>query len=160
MFAYLNGDIKGKKIIDLGCGSGIIGIGAKLLGAREVVGVDVDKEALKVARENSKIFKLDIRWVNKDVVEFNEKCDTIIQNPPFGTKRRSIDKIFLEKALLIGKVVYSIHKAGNRKFIEGVVKSMDKGITHVLKGSMVIPWMFPFHRKKAYSIEVEVYRVE
>jgi ribosomal protein L11 methyltransferase len=42
----------GKSVIDLGCGSGILAIGAVLLGAAPVTAVDIDPEAVRIAREN------------------------------------------------------------------------------------------------------------
>lgn len=42
----------GEKIIDVGTGSGILAIGAALLGARQVLAVDIDPDAVKVAKEN------------------------------------------------------------------------------------------------------------
>ncbi len=49
-FAYMQGDLA-DSIQDLGCGTGILAIGAKLLGARKVVGYDKDPEALEIARK-------------------------------------------------------------------------------------------------------------
>lgn len=46
-------DYNGKQVLDLGCGSGILGIAALLLGAENVVGCDIDEKAPKVARENA-----------------------------------------------------------------------------------------------------------
>lgn len=43
----------GDSLLDIGCGSGILGIAAVLLGAQKSVGVDIDKTAIKVAGENS-----------------------------------------------------------------------------------------------------------
>lgn len=43
----------GEQVLDIGCGSGIIGIAAALLGAGQVVGVDIDPVAVKVAKENA-----------------------------------------------------------------------------------------------------------
>jgi ribosomal protein L11 methyltransferase len=43
----------GASVLDVGCGSGILGIGAKLLGAGRVVMVDNDPVAVEVARENA-----------------------------------------------------------------------------------------------------------
>ena len=48
--AYMLGDIEGKVIADLGCGTGILGIGATLLGAGKVYFVDMDKKALETAK--------------------------------------------------------------------------------------------------------------
>ena len=42
-------------VLDVGCGTGILGIGAALLGARRVVGIDVDEPALLLARENARL---------------------------------------------------------------------------------------------------------
>lgn len=41
-----------KTVIDYGCGSGILGIAAKLLGAKEVSGVDIDPQALQATKDN------------------------------------------------------------------------------------------------------------
>ncbi|MGE5251794.1 MAG: 50S ribosomal protein L11 methyltransferase [Bacteroidota bacterium] len=42
-------------VIDVGCGSGILSIAALKLGAREALGVDIDREAVRNARENAEI---------------------------------------------------------------------------------------------------------
>ncbi len=42
----------GDRVMDVGTGSGILAIGAALLGARDVLAVDIDPSAVKVAREN------------------------------------------------------------------------------------------------------------
>ena len=43
----------GETVLDYGCGSGILAIGALLLGAESALGVDTDPVALEVARENA-----------------------------------------------------------------------------------------------------------
>ncbi len=45
--------LEGKRVLDLGCGSGILAIGALLLGAREAVGCDIDPKAPQVALSNA-----------------------------------------------------------------------------------------------------------
>ena len=52
--AYANNDIVGKSVLDLGCGTGRLALGALFVGAKEVVGVDIDRLAIKTAHENSK----------------------------------------------------------------------------------------------------------
>ena len=47
-------DLKGKYVIDYGCGSGILAIAAALLGAERVVAVDTDPQALEATRANAK----------------------------------------------------------------------------------------------------------
>ncbi len=46
-------DLKDKVVIDYGCGSGILGIAALLLGARMVYAVDIDPQALEATRDNA-----------------------------------------------------------------------------------------------------------
>ncbi|KPI50134.1 ribosomal protein L11 methyltransferase [Clostridioides difficile] len=46
---YVNKD---SKVFDIGCGSGILAIAAAKLGAKEVIAVDLDEVAVKVAKEN------------------------------------------------------------------------------------------------------------
>lgn len=45
--------VKGKRVMDYGCGSGILGIAAALHGAAEVHGVDIDEAAVSAARTNA-----------------------------------------------------------------------------------------------------------
>ncbi|WP_417567321.1 50S ribosomal protein L11 methyltransferase [Marinobacter sp.] len=47
-------DVQGKQVIDYGCGSGILGLAALLLGADHVIGVDTDPQALEASRENAR----------------------------------------------------------------------------------------------------------
>jgi ribosomal protein L11 methyltransferase len=46
-------DLNNKQVIDYGCGSGILGLAALLLGAKHVVGVDTDPQALQASRDNA-----------------------------------------------------------------------------------------------------------
>lgn len=46
-------DVKDSTVIDYGCGSGILGIGALLLGAKSVLGVDIDPQALLATQDNA-----------------------------------------------------------------------------------------------------------
>lgn len=70
-------------VYDIGCGSGILSIAAAKLGAKKVVGVDLDEVAVKVSKENVKVNSVesivDIRHGNlMEVVE--GKADIIIAN--------------------------------------------------------------------------------
>ena len=46
-------DLKGKTIVDFGCGSGILGIAALKLGAARVIGIDIDPQAIDASRDNA-----------------------------------------------------------------------------------------------------------
>lgn len=74
-----------------------------MFGAKEVVSFDLDKDALEIADRNAKEFQCadEIKFTNCDIAEvkLEEKVDTVIMNPPFGTKKEGIDMVFLQKAL-------------------------------------------------------------
>src|SRR4030043_1084654 len=67
--ALMKGDIRGKKICDLGSGTGVLAIGASLLGADQVRGVDSDKNAIQVAKENAALLDADVEFIVADVRE-------------------------------------------------------------------------------------------
>ena len=102
--AYAYDDIIGKTVLDLGCGTGRLALGASFLGAKQVVGIDIDRAAIKTALENSvKVgLKDGVQWVVADVNAAHGSFDTVLQNPPFGVQRRKADRKFLEKALEAG----------------------------------------------------------
>ena len=52
----------GKRVLDLGCGSGILGIAALLCSAGRAVGVDIDEKAVETARENAAVNGVDDRY--------------------------------------------------------------------------------------------------
>jgi len=49
-------------VIDVGCGSGVLSLSAKLLGAPQVFGIDIDKEAIEHAKANAKLNQLDCTY--------------------------------------------------------------------------------------------------
>ncbi len=78
-----------EKVLDLGCGYGVVGIwAAKRLGADRVVMVDIDPKAVAVARENAgRNGVAGIRIVQSDGFRDVDDTDfsTIISNPPYHT---------------------------------------------------------------------------
>ena len=82
-------DIADKDVADFGCGPGILSIASSIMGSTMVTGFDVDIDALKKFQSN--IDKLDIE--NIDLVQadistlsIRSRFDTIVMNPPFGTR--------------------------------------------------------------------------
>ena len=164
--AMMKGDINGKVSVDLGCGSGILGIGAMLLGASECYFVDSDKDAIELCKENAERMKSEFSLKGKaiflcqDVAEFNKKADTVIENPPFGTKVRHADRRFLEKAVNVGDIIYSLHKTSTQKFVERFAEDNNFLITHKWDFNLPLKASYDFHRRKMQRIEVSCFRLE
>ena len=159
--AYIHDDIKGKLVADIGCGTGRLGIGALLLGARGVVGVDIDPRAVEVAMENADGAGVlsRCRWVVGDVAPLRGVFDTVLMNPPFGTRRRHLDVRFLSEALRLAGSVYSLHKSSTRRFITGFVRRRGGRVSALLQVDLEIPRMFNFHEKAQRPVAVDLYRI-
>ena len=162
--AYVYDDIIGKTVFDLGCGTGRLAIGAAILGASDVVGVDIDSLAVRLAMKNAKEAGVEktTSWIVSDVEVVIGQCDTVVQNPPFGVRRRGADRLFLRRALEAGNVVYSLHKSGkkSRAFIGNYVKKLGGELTEVFPMKFPIPPTFHFHEKRKYMVDVDLYRIK
>jgi ribosomal protein L11 methyltransferase len=74
----------GARVLDYGCGSGVLAIAAAKLGAREVIGVDIDEQALAAARANSERNAVDARYTAPDRLaagRFDVVLANILANP-------------------------------------------------------------------------------
>jgi putative methylase len=163
--AYSLGDIKDKKVVDLGCGTGIFAIGSVLLGAREVTGVDIDPDALEIARTQASKMGVEdnIEFISRDIQDFTGNADTVIQNPPFGAqkaKRKEADRIFMTKSMEIAPVVYSFHILETEPFVERFFNKLGGCITQKFFYSFPIPRTYHFHEKEKIDIDVIVLRIQ
>ena len=165
LFAYHRGDIEGKTVVDLGAGTGRLGIASLLLGAKKVYFVEKDKRAIAILNDNLKTLTLksdeilgEYEIKDGDVLDVLLRGDTIIQNPPFGTKKRKMDTNFLKKAFEIGDVVYSLHKKGNYDYIRNVALENGFELVEMQKYNFPIKAMFEVHKKRKVLIEVDLYR--
>ncbi len=156
---FLHDDLNQKEVIDLGCGTGIFSIGAKLLGAKKVTGIDIDKNAIKIANEYAKKLKLEIDFQILDIDNFTGKGDTVFQNPPFGSQYKHADRKFLIKALETAPVIYSIHLSKTSPFIE---KFLGKKVVITYRKNYKFPikHTFSFHTKECMEFDVTLFRFE
>ena len=155
-FAYMQGDLD-DSVQDLGCGAGILAIGAKILGARTVVGYDMDPKALEIANINARKFGVEINFVFSDIADIEGHVKTTVMNPPFGARVKGRDRPFLSSALRTSEVIYSIHNRGSLAFIQKFIKPAI--ITHSYVAKFPIKRIFDFHKKEREVIEVEIYRI-
>ena len=178
--AYVNDDIIGKSVLDLGCGTGRLGLGAAYLGAAEVVGIDIDPTAIKTARQNASKAELKVEWVNGDIGAVTGRFDTVLQNPPFGVQTREADRAFLVKALEVGNNIYSLHnhpqvderlikmlkssqgfvQVQPSPFLERFIGKNGGSVSAVYAMLMTIPKMFDFHAKLKHDFVIDLYLIK
>lgn len=158
--AYQNKDIENKLVADFGCGNGILGIGALLLGAKFVHFLDLDKNSLNICKENLDLLKLkDYEIICSNVANFNENVNTVIMNPPFGVQKRKADKKFLEKAMAVSNRIYSVHKIESRDFIEKLCSENGFEVLSILERDFIIKKSYKFHKKANYCVKTGIWTI-
>jgi len=124
----LNNEFAGKTVLDMGCGTGILAIMAKMRGATDVTAIDIDEWSYNNTIENVKINNAEpiLTILGDSSVIPNVKFDTIIANI-----NRNI--------LLMDMGVYADHiKTGGELYLSGfytedVKKITDEAAKHNLK---------------------------
>ena len=155
--AYSLGDIADKKVMDLGCGTGIFAIASKLLGAASAIGVDIDKDSIDLASS----YCGDVNFICSDICDLENDfdVDTIFQNPPFGSQKnakKGADLKFISKAIeLSPKVLYSFHMASTEEFLISYFEKNDLEITHIFRYNFPIPKIYEFHTRESAKVELE-----
>lgn len=158
--AYMKGDIANKTIADLGAGTGILGVGALLLGAKFVYFVEKDFEAVRILQQNLITLRnKNYTVLQMQVTDFYQNVDTIIQNPPFGTKQEHADKPFLEKAFSVASVVYSFHKTSTELFVRAIAADHLFTVVETYSFSFPLRQTYSYHKKKIEKIEVTCFRI-
>lgn len=158
--AYSLGDIADKKVMDLGCGTGIFAIASKLLGAASAIGMDIDKDSTDLASS----YCGDVNFICSDICDLENDfdVDTIFQNPPFGSQKnakKGADLKFISKAIeLSPKVLYSFHMASTEEFLISYFEKNDLEITHIFRYNFPIPKIYEFHTRESANVEVIVIR--
>ena len=150
-----------REVLDLGCGNGILGIAALLLGAHSVLFLDKDESALAICRKNLHTMDIDDEHyvlVHEEIQNSDLHADLCLCNPPFGTKIKNADRIFLEKGMR-STVLYFFHKTTTQDFIEKMVAKGGKTITHRWLYRWPLKATMEHHRKRNEYIDVSVIRV-
>lgn len=151
-------DVVGREVVDLGSGTGRLAIGAALLGAGRVVGVERDLAALALARSTAARLGAAIDWVEADVAAWHGVADTVVMNPPFGAQRAHADRPFWDAAFAAARRrVYAFASADSRTFIERRAVARGAHIDEIRRIVWPFPRTFPHHRRPRSELAVDLW---
>ncbi len=105
-------NVRGQRVIDYGCGSGVLGIAALKMGAQQVIMTDIDEQALSTTRQNAQINAVDARmrcYLPDDMPD--TPADFVIAN------------ILLAPLLTLKDTFASLCRAGGRILLTGLLKA-------------------------------------
>ncbi len=175
-----NNDIVDNVILDLGAGTGRLGLTCLLLGAKIVVAVEKDANAIRILQENASNLELQpyIHILQKDLsqlldIDKNEILEVLnkknsdskiicVMNPPFGVQVRNADRPFLKFAMEVSDKIYSIHLSNQktRTYFHKFVDYHGWQISSIHSQTMYIEGSFSFHKKRQKEILADVYKFE
>ena len=153
---------KDKKILDLGCGTGRLSFTALLAGANQVIGFDIDLQAIRIARQYAIKNKIpSISWIHTAIEfcslqGFRGKIAGVIMNPPFGTRRQYIDFVFLKRAFITGGWIISLHKQHPQTVhsLKQLVSKNHYELRSMEQVKFPLNSSRPEHRIKSYPVNV------
>lgn len=137
---WLDGlDLDNKTVVDFGCGSGILGIAALKLGAKNVVGIDIDPQALLASKDNATRNnvgdKIEV-YLPKDQPSL--KADIVLANILAGPLRE------------LRKIITAYCKPGGKLVLSGILASQAEEIHNLYSADFEM---------EPYAIEGEWSRV-
>jgi putative methylase len=151
-------DLVGRHVVDLGCGTGVLAIGAALLGATTSVGRDSDPAAVEVAERNAERLGVDCSFETGRVEEYEQLADTVVMNPPFGAQRRHADRPFWDAALrLARRRIYAFSLDSSRTFIADSAVARGADVESIQPVPWRFPRTFPHHRKRSVELPVDLW---
>ncbi|CAN4094217.1 unnamed protein product [Withania somnifera] len=157
-------DVNSRVVADFGCGCGTLGLAAGLLGAESIIGLDIDAESLDIAYANAEELELDMDFIQCDISNLKWRgqiIETVVMNPPFGTRRKGADMDFLSSAMKVAsQAVYSLHKTTTREHVKrAALRDYSARSAEVIcELRYDVPQLYKFHKKKEVDIAVDLWR--
>ncbi|MCW1295169.1 MAG: methyltransferase [Candidatus Parvarchaeota archaeon] len=152
-FVDYNISITGKTVADLGCGNGILGISAALLGAAEVDLYDIDENAVYSAKQNiEKLHINNAKSIRMDIFDVDKKYEIVISNPPFGFQSNFSLSAFIKKINSLADNLFFIYK--DNLEIRKIADS-NGFLIHKIE-DIKLERTLPFHKKSYYSLPVVI----
>lgn len=146
------GDInENTRVVDLGAGNGILGIGCLLAGAKSVLLVEIDPHCHHEYDG--------VEWLIGDVRDWSgEDVELVIMNPPWGVQTPKADRPFLETVFNSDATVAYVLHSSHSTHLCSIANSMCWSGEIVLSGTFRIPANYQHHQSKNGVTDVSVWR--
>lgn len=96
------------------------------------------------------------------VGKFEKYFNTVIMNPPFGTKHNAgIDMKFLEIAIKLStNAIYSLHKTSTRNYVLSRAQKLGAKGEVIAELRYDLPRAYKFHKKQSVDVNVDLIRFQ
>lgn len=142
--------VPGDKVLDLGCGSGILAIGAVKLGAAHVLAVDIDPIAADITRENA-----EVNGVAEGITAQQGTLETVLHSPRrFDLLLANIlARIIIQ---MCGEGLGDVVRPGGRAIFSGIILEQVEDVKAALTGA---GYQVNFVRVEGDWVSIEAVRV-
>lgn len=125
--------LEGQKVLDVGCGSGILSIAASMLGAKKVVGTEIDPEATRLSEENAKANGCRLSVFTGDIIGDLASRDRVIMEGEGGYDL-VVANILEPVILLLIPGLCDYLKPGGYFLTSGIIKEKRKEVLEAMEG--------------------------
>jgi len=159
-------DMEGKRVLDLGAGNGILGLGCLLVGAHHVTLVEADPLVVKIAKVNAERLSLrgkgSIEVIQDHISLQSERPvitpDIIVMNPPWGVQTAKADRPLLEYAFSLGAPVVHVLHSAKSKHVQALGRDYGYESEAMLETEFRLPPTYLHHSKKKATTTVRCWR--
>ncbi len=117
-------------VLDVGCGSGILTIIAKKLGADYCFGIDIDKEAVEASKENAlKNGIKDIEWLDGDMIT-GKTTQQIVGHDKYNIV---VANILAEVIIPLQEMIYKHMVDGGIFIMSGIINTKEEIVCKAIK---------------------------
>ena len=158
------GDMQeGCKVVDLGSGNGVIGLGSLSLGASMAILVEADRMALEIARKNAEqMGVLDSVQIIQSTLGIDstniDSADLIISNPPWGRQSPKADRPFFD-AILSSKIVSHVMHSAEAIHIEPIFEEHGWSVERYGEADFALPAEFSHHSRRRSKTRAAFWRL-
>ena len=159
-------EMEGKRVLDLGAGNGILGLGCLLVGAQHVTLVEADPLVVEIAKSNAE--RLSPRCegtvqVIQDHISLQSEQpeivpDIVLMNPPWGVQTAKADRPLLEYAFSLGAPVVHVLHSAKSKHVQALGRDYGYESEAMLETEFRLPPTYLHHSKKKATTTVRCWR--